>query len=141
MAGTGGGGLAALADAGGSADATRTAMTRHTRRIPAHNVAGTRRGAAQVAWPSRPGPLSTLPLVGVLALLSRCFRHPSGGPSQYGRPPLGQTRLTSPAGCWNGLAILVMLALPFLLRLAVAARHVVVRAAAVGVLPATVAVV
>jgi hypothetical protein len=76
-----------------------------------------------------------LTAVAVLALLSRLFPAMVGSDVQYRFLPFGQTRLSYPVGYWNGLAILVMLALPFLLRVAIAGRAPALRAAAVAAIP------
>jgi len=55
--------------------------------------------------------------------------------------PAWQVRLAFPVGYWNGLAILVALAIPLLLRVAASPGHPLVRGAAVAPLPAIAAVV
>lgn len=79
--------------------------------------------------------------VALLALASRFF------PSHFSEGdipqflPSAHVRLSYPVGYWNGLAVLVALAIPLLLRAAVAARHVIVQAAAVAPIPALAAVI
>jgi hypothetical protein len=74
--------------------------------------------------------------IGVLALASRLFPEtlPAGAVPDF--LPGAVTRLSWPVEYWNGLAILVALAVPLLLRAGVGAPHPVWRALAVGVLPA-----
>jgi len=73
--------------------------------------------------------------VGVLALASRLFPDtlPAGAVPDF--LPGAVTRLSWPVEYWNGLAILVALGLPLLLRVATTA-HPAWRGVAVGVLPA-----
>jgi hypothetical protein len=63
-----------------------------------------------------------LSAIACVALVSRCF--PSTFGLQPGRSILSPlaSRLSFPLGYWNGLAVLVALGLPLLLRIAVAAR-------------------
>jgi O-antigen ligase len=69
----------------------------------------------------------------LLALVARLFPHliPAADSSPYP----GDPRATWPLDYWNGLAVFAALGIPSLLRGAVAARHVVARAAAVGAFP------
>ena len=78
--------------------------------------------------------------VGVLALLSRCF--PTIFPTDRVLVllPDAHTRLNYPVAYWNGLAILVGLATPLLLRTAVWGRSPIARAAALAPFPAIAAV-
>jgi O-Antigen ligase len=79
--------------------------------------------------------------VTVVALVSRFF--PGSFPSR-GLPvflPSGATRLAFPVGYWNGLAILVALAIPLLLRIAVREGSIVVRSLALVPVPAIAAVI
>jgi O-antigen ligase len=80
-----------------------------------------------------------LAAVGVLALAGRLFGDvlPAGQVPDF--LPSALTRLSWPVEYWNGLAILVALSLPLLLRIATSAEAVAVRALAVGVFPALVA--
>ncbi len=71
--------------------------------------------------------------VAVLALVGRLFPHLIAAADSS--PFAGDPRATWPLDYWNGLAIFVALAIPSLLRTAVAARHTVARAAAVGAFP------
>jgi tetratricopeptide (TPR) repeat protein len=85
-----------------------------------------------------------LGLVGValLALASRCFPDAFGEPEIASfLPGAGEVRLSYPVNYWNGLAILCALAVPLLLRLAVASENRVLAALAVAPLPAIAAVV
>ena len=69
--------------------------------------------------------------VAVVALVSRFFPG-TFEESQIPRLlPAGTTRLAVPLGYWNGLAVLVGLGIPLLLRAAVVARTIVARSAAV----------
>jgi O-antigen ligase len=68
--------------------------------------------------------------IGVLALASRLF-DPTAHPGPFEDP-----RLRWPPEYWNGLAILVALGLPLLLRLATDGRRGLSRAVAVGAFPA-----
>lgn len=79
--------------------------------------------------------------IAVLALVSRFF--PGVLPTRKLPEflPDSATRLSFPVDYWNGLAILVGLALPLLLRAGAAAAVSYVRAAAVGCIPAIVAVI
>lgn len=79
--------------------------------------------------------------IGLLALTSRLFpgAFPSGDIPRF--LPAVQTRLSYPVGYWNGLAILMALGAPVLLRAAVASRRAWARGLAVGVLPALACVV
>jgi hypothetical protein len=77
----------------------------------------------------------------VVALVSRFF--PGSFPYR-GLPvllPSGATRLAFPVGYWNGLAILVALAIPLLLRIAVKEGNPFVRALALVPVPAIAAVI
>jgi hypothetical protein len=80
-------------------------------------------------------------IVAVLALGQRCF--PSAFPAtQFDRfLPNAQTRLSYPLNYWNGLAILVALSLPLLLRQAVGSPSAVARGLALAPAPALVSVV
>jgi len=71
-----------------------------------------------------------------VALVSRLF--PSTFPQKdiLTFLPAGATRLNFPLGYWNGLAILVALAIPLLLRLAVVGRNPVIRGLALAPIPA-----
>jgi O-antigen ligase/polysaccharide polymerase Wzy-like membrane protein len=74
--------------------------------------------------------------VTVVALVSRLF---PGTFAERALPrflPGGATRLYFPLGYWNGLAILIALGCPLLLRLAVAGRNPVVRGVALVPIPA-----
>ena len=72
--------------------------------------------------------------VAVLAFLSRCFPDLIAGENLQGLP-LDLTRLSYPLGYWNGLAIFVALSVPLLLRLAVSAAPLVLRALALAPFP------
>jgi hypothetical protein len=76
---------------------------------------------------------------GLLALASRLFLDvlPAGDVPDF--LPASVTRLSYPVEYWNGLAILVGLAFPLLLRIATAPYRAVWRALAVAVFPALVA--
>jgi hypothetical protein len=74
--------------------------------------------------------------VTVIALISRFF---PGTFPQEEIPrflPSGATRLSFPVGYWNGLAVLVAIAIPLLLRLVVIGRSPVVRGLALAPIPA-----
>jgi O-Antigen ligase len=72
--------------------------------------------------------------IALLALVSRLF--PSLGLGQGSNSALAiTTRLSYPLGYWNGLAILVVLAVPLLLRTALTARTEALRSGAVAVVP------
>jgi len=79
--------------------------------------------------------------IAALALVSRLF------PGALSVTPLGRylpgtgTRLSYPLNYWNGLAVLTALGIPFLLRVAVAAKPALVRGAAVAPIPAFTAVI
>lgn len=77
--------------------------------------------------------------VGLLALASRLFPDtlPSGDVPEF--LPSASSRLSWPVEYWNGLAILVGLSFPLLLRVAAAGRGAAWRGLAVGVIPALVA--
>jgi O-Antigen ligase len=81
-----------------------------------------------------------LTVVAVVALLSRLLPTvlPTTSIGKY--LPGAGTRLSYPLNYWNGLAVLVALGTPFLLRLAVSGKKAIVRGAAVAPLPAFVAV-
>jgi hypothetical protein len=82
-----------------------------------------------------------LTAVTVVALISRFF---PGSFPQRGLPvllPEGATRLAFPVGYWNALAILVALAIPLLLRIAVREGNTFVRGLALVPVPAIAAVV
>jgi hypothetical protein len=80
---------------------------------------------------------TAMAIVGVtlIALGSRFFPQalPGGKPLQFLSGL--QTRLSYPVGYWTGLGVLIALALPLLLRIAVSARNPVVRGTAVAALP------
>ena len=69
-----------------------------------------------------------------LAFLSRCFPDLIAPENLLGFR-LDLTRLSYPLGYWNGLAIFVALAVPFLLRLAVSAAPLALRALALAPFP------
>ena len=78
--------------------------------------------------------------VAVLALISELFPHFVGP----GAPPSffpSEDRLSYPVNYWNGLAILVGIAYPLLLRAAVASRRIVTRALALAPFPVLTAVI
>jgi hypothetical protein len=74
--------------------------------------------------------------IGVLALASRLFPNtfPKGNIPEF--LPAALSRLSWPVEYWNGLAILVALGLPLLLRAASEPRSPIVRGVAVGLVPA-----
>src|SRR5215210_6007469 len=74
--------------------------------------------------------------VTIVALVSRFYPGTFPDPDLPKFLPAGATRLAFPVGYWNGLAILVALAIPLLLRVAVVARNPAVRALGVTPLPA-----
>jgi hypothetical protein len=78
--------------------------------------------------------------VAVIALASRFFPDLFSTRRLPEFLPSARNRLSFPVGYWNGLAILAGMAVPILLRLAVAARLAVIRGAAVAPLPAFAAV-
>lgn len=73
--------------------------------------------------------------IAVIALASRLFPHALDTARTFDVLPVGRKRLSYPVGYWNALAILLALAVPLLLRLAVVSRFVVARGAAVAALP------
>jgi hypothetical protein len=73
--------------------------------------------------------------VAVAALASQFLPHVISADTQYRFLPGGRTRLNYPVGYWNGLGIMLGMAVPLLLRIALAARSRAVRAAAVAALP------
>lgn len=77
---------------------------------------------------------------GVLALVSlasRCFQSLFGASDIPKFLPSAVTRLSYPIGYWNGLAIMLAIATPLLLRVAMdSVRHPATRAVAMGALPA-----
>jgi len=73
--------------------------------------------------------------VGLLALASRAFPGLPGGDEELLRIDR-QARLAFPFGYWNALGVMLAMGLPLLLRTAVAARSLVARGLAVGVVPA-----
>src|SRR5207244_2569827 len=76
----------------------------------------------------------------VLALISELFPHVVGP----GAPPSffpSEDRLSYPVNYWNGLAILVGIAYPLLLRAAVASRRILTRALALAPFPVLTAVI
>jgi len=79
---------------------------------------------------------SALAATGVLALTTRLFPEslPQGDVPEF--LPGAFTRLSYPVEYWNGLAILIGLAFPLLLRVATAGHSAVWRGAAVAVFPA-----
>jgi hypothetical protein len=72
--------------------------------------------------------------VGAVAFFSRCFPDVVTGETVAGLP-LDLTRLSYPLGYWNGLAILLALSAPFLVRAAVSEAHPAVRAVALVPFP------
>jgi hypothetical protein len=95
-------------------------------------LAGTRRTLRR--WTD--GLALAIAAVGVLALASRLFPNtfPKGNIPEF--LPSALTRLSWPVEYWNGLALLVALGLPLLLRAAAEPRNPLVRGAAIGVIPA-----
>jgi O-Antigen ligase len=79
--------------------------------------------------------------VAVLALLSRFFESVFPADPILATVPDSHTRLSYPVGYWNGLAILVALACPLLLRAALDERSPIARAAALAPFPALAAVI
>jgi O-antigen ligase/polysaccharide polymerase Wzy-like membrane protein len=73
--------------------------------------------------------------VGILALSQRLFPDLLPSDDLAAQLPTAATRLTYPLGYWNGLAILLGLGVPLLLRSAVVARSPLWRAAALAPLP------
>jgi O-antigen ligase len=99
-------------------------------------VAAARRGSAR-SWIDGLG--LGIVAVGLLALVSRLFPH------LIGQGPIapefaGDARVSYPVNYWNGLAILLALAFPAMLRIAAESRRYLVRGAALAPLPALVAV-
>jgi FtsH-binding integral membrane protein len=74
--------------------------------------------------------------VAVVTLISRFFPGTFGGREIEQLLPSAAARLTFPVGYWNGLAILLALSVPLLLRMAVSARNVVVAGLALVPIPA-----
>src|SRR4029453_9134877 len=78
-------------------------------------------------------------LIGVLALLSRL--HPAWFPANDAarllEPDVGN-RLSYPVNYWNGLAALLAMGIPLVLRLVMDARHLAIRALAAAAMPAMV---
>ncbi|HVH50634.1 MAG TPA: hypothetical protein VM690_00685, partial [Gaiellaceae bacterium] len=72
--------------------------------------------------------------IAVLALVSRFFHDAFATPAV--NVALGTDRLSYPVNYWNGLAILVGLAVPLLLRAGIEARTEVQRVIAVALIPA-----
>ncbi len=72
----------------------------------------------------------------VVALVSRLFPGTFPEKDILRFLPSGATRLSFPVGYWNGLAILIALGIPLLLRLAVIGRNPVVRGVALVPIPA-----
>ncbi len=97
-------------------------------------LAGTRGNASQ--WAN--GIAVGIGGVGILALVGRLFPEslPQGHVPEF--LPSAVTRINWPIEYWNGLAILIALSLPLLLRIAVG-EHVVFGSIALGALPALVA--
>jgi hypothetical protein len=80
-------------------------------------------------------------LIALVALIGRLF---PGSFSNQGFPvflPNAATRLSFPVGYWNGLAILVALGLPLLLRIAVDDRRTLARSVSVVPIPAIICVI
>ncbi|MBA3433135.1 MAG: hypothetical protein H0U08_03475, partial [Actinobacteria bacterium] len=79
--------------------------------------------------------------VALVALISRLF--PESFPDRELATflPGAATRLSFPLGYWNGLAIFVGLGVPLLLRMALVARHPVVRGVALAPIPVVVSVI
>ncbi|MHB8651471.1 MAG: O-antigen ligase family protein [Gaiellaceae bacterium] len=73
--------------------------------------------------------------VACAALLSRLFPHLLGSNVQFQFLPVAQTRLSYPVGYWNGLAVLLALAFPLLLRIATCSPRLAVRGLAVVPFP------
>jgi hypothetical protein len=99
-------------------------------------VAAARRGSAR-SWIDGLG--LGIAAVGLLALVSRLFPH------LLGQSPIspefrGDARVSYPVNYWNGLAILLALAFPAMLRIATESRRHLVRGAALAPLPALAAV-
>jgi hypothetical protein len=94
--------------------------------------------ATAAAWSD--GIALGLVAVAVIALASRFFygSFPTQGLPEF--LPAAETRLSYPVGYWNGLAILVALALPLLLRAATTWRRPLARGAALAPAPALPAV-
>jgi len=74
--------------------------------------------------------------VGLLALTSRLLPDLVSPGDALALLPASQNRVSFPLGYWNGLAILLALGFPLLLRTAMVARLAPVRSLAIGVLPA-----
>lgn len=98
---------------------------------------GVRHGRAG-AWADGLG--AGIAVVGLIGLASRLFPPLAPDSSASSFFPNGFTYLSYPLEYWNGLAVLTALGLPLLLRSALAAGRPLLRGAAVGVLPALVAV-
>ncbi len=74
--------------------------------------------------------------VGLLALTSRLLPDLVSPGEALALLPASQNRISFPLDYWNGLAILLALGFPLLLRAAMIARLALVRSLAIGVLPA-----
>jgi len=78
----------------------------------------------------------TIVAVGLVALTSRLLPDLVSPGEALALLPASQNRVSFPLGYWNGLAILLALGFPLLLRTAMVARPAPVRSLAIGVLPA-----
>jgi tetratricopeptide (TPR) repeat protein len=74
--------------------------------------------------------------VAVVSLVSRLFPHTFSNEAIANLLPSAKNRLAFPLGYWNGLAVLLAMGIPLLLRLAVAGRNTVVRGIALAPIPA-----
>jgi len=95
-------------------------------------VAGSRRDNA-ARWAN--GLALGIAAVAIVALLSRLFPGTLGNNTIARLLPEGQNRLSFPVGYWNGLAILLALGVPLLLRAATAGRSLALRGLAVAPIP------
>ena len=80
-------------------------------------------------------------VVAVVALVSRLFPGSLPDRDLPAFLPSAATRLSFPLGYWNGLAIFVALGVPLLLRIALLSRHGRLGAAALALIPVSVAVI
>lgn len=95
---------------------------------------GTKRGAARAA----DGVALGIVAICVLALVSRFFPHAFPSDPTQTLLPAAHSRLSYPVNYWNGLAILLALGIPLLLRIAVVEQSPVARGFALAATPALV---
>jgi hypothetical protein len=97
-------------------------------------VATIGRGLAVRVWAD--GLALGIVALGLFSLLTRLVPELANTGSPLSQLPGGQARLAYPVGYWNALGILLAIGSPLVLRVALEARHALLRGAAAAVLPA-----